>query len=78
MDHRIATLNRRTQRLRLRKIANNRLAANAFKILQIACFAYQKPEIGSFSGQRSRHMMAHKSGCACQKDFHSLESLTPF
>jgi hypothetical protein len=77
MHHCVAASQRRPQRFRREQVPNDSLARHSFKILKIAGFANQKPKVGSLSGKRPRHMMAHKSRSACKKNFHSFESQTP-
>jgi len=75
MHHCIAILNPCTQRFRLGQIATT-VSPRMPSRFSDCCLANQKPKVGSLIGQRSPHVMAHKSGSACKKDFHSLESLT--
>ncbi len=54
----------------LGEIADLGLAVDAFEIGEVAGLADEEAEVGAFSGQCAGHMMAYKSGGACQEDLH--------
>ena len=78
MDHGIAAGERRAQRFRVGEIADVRFAADAFEVGEIAGLADQQAQISAFGGQRFGHMMADKSGRACEEDFHGKCSSITF
>jgi hypothetical protein len=59
------------ERFGIGQVADVRVACNAFEVGQIAGFADQKAKLRTFGSQRARHVMADKSCCAGEEDFHS-------
>ena len=70
VEHRVATLQSRSDRIRLREIARMRLTRDSFKIGKLACLADEKPQVRALSGKFASNMMAYKAGRACYKHFH--------
>jgi hypothetical protein len=73
MDHGIAAGERRRVGFRPGKVANVRVAGDAFEVGQIAGFADKQTEFRAFIGQSAGHMMAYKSRRACEENFHSWQ-----
>ena len=74
MDHGFAAGERGLERCGVGEIADERFAADAFEVGEVAGFADEEAEIGAFGGERPGHMMADETGGACEEDFHRLES----
>ena len=71
MDDGIAAFEGWLERGRVGEIADDRFAANALKVGEIAGFAGEKAQAGAFGGKGFRHMMADKTCCAGEEDSHS-------
>jgi hypothetical protein len=74
MHHGVTARKRRPQRFGIGQVAHMRLAADAFKIFQVAALADEKPESRAFRREGLSYMMAYEAGRACEEDFHGLAS----
>ena len=66
----VATLERGGEGLRVGEVTDDSVAGNAFDVGELAGFADQHAQIGSFGSQCLRHMVAYEAGRACQEYPH--------
>ena len=71
MHHRIAPGQRRAKRFGVGEIADVRFARDPLQIGEVAGLANEQAKLRPLGSELLRHVVADKSGCACEKDFHS-------
>ncbi len=75
MHHGIASRHPCPQRLRLRQVAQMRLAPNSFQIFELARPAHQHAQGRSLRRKCASHMMTDEARGACKEDFHKRAEL---
>lgn len=75
MKDSIATIQSRSNGVRLREITDGCFPADALEIGKIAALANKQAKFSTLSGKLASHMMAYKAGRTCYKHFHELALL---
>ena len=75
MHHGVAAGESLREGLGLSEIADNGIAADAFKISEIAGFAHEEAEVSTLGSKSLSHMVSHKAGRACQKYPHGVNAI---